>query len=62
VDLTFDEEETMATFKRMAAGGVPLELVFRRVLVDGAAMFGVFVRNQRETVELERVKMKFWDL
>lgn len=62
VDLTFDEEEALSTFKRLGTGGVPLEMVFRRDFQDGRPMFGVHLRNAHESVELNKIKMEFFDL
>ncbi|MDB4987649.1 MAG: hypothetical protein JWN04_2827, partial [Myxococcaceae bacterium] len=62
VELTFDEEETLSSFERLSAGGQPVELVFRRQLENGTAMFGVYLRNASETVEMNQIKMEFYDL
>jgi hypothetical protein len=62
VDLDFDEEESLSTFRRLGAGGVPIEMVFRREFQNGVPMFGVYLRTAHETVELTKLKMKFFSL
>mgnify|MGYP003449776259 CR=1 FL=1 len=54
-DVTFDEAEMLAVFPRLGRGDVPLELVFRYRADRGDSV--VLLRNARETVTLEHVKI-----
>lgn len=62
LDLTFDEDEALSTFKRLGAGGAPLEMVFKRVVQGRDVLYGVFLRNAHEMVELNKTKMELFDL
>ena len=54
--VSFDEAEALAAFPRVGRGDTPIELVFR----DGSEWDDslVFVRNARESVRLEHVKIE----
>lgn len=55
-ELTFDEQETLATFERLGAEGQPLELVFATTVRNGQAEFNVLVRSATQTVVLRKLK------
>jgi hypothetical protein len=57
---TFDEEEMLATFQRLGAGGEPLELVYTRVMEEGESKFAVLVRSRNETVRLRKLSCDFY--
>jgi hypothetical protein len=59
-ELTFDEQEALAAFKRLAERGEPLELVFSTQKVEGGGMFSVLLRNRQEAVKLKNTDAKFW--
>ncbi|MDB4985292.1 MAG: hypothetical protein JWN04_470 [Myxococcaceae bacterium] len=59
-DVTFDEAEVFSVFRRLGASGEPVELVFAQKQIEGKSSFGVFVRNQHETVGLTKNKYAFF--
>jgi hypothetical protein len=59
-ELTFDEEETLSTFKRLSERGQPLELVFSTEQVAGGGIFRILVRNRDESVPLKKTDLKLW--
>jgi hypothetical protein len=56
--ITFDEDEIMAAFSRLSAGGLSLELVFAYKVQDGTSRLVVLVRSSQETVALTRTRLE----
>ncbi len=60
VEITFDETEIFEVFKKLAASNQPLKLEMKMEKVNGNDMFTVALRNDKERIEFDKIKVKHY--
>lgn len=61
VKLFFHEPEILAAFEKLGAGGRPLQLEVRLEVIDNQNHFSVWLKNDKETLELKRTTIKSYN-
>lgn len=61
IKLFFNEAEILAAFQKLGANNQPLQLEMRLDTADGKAAFTVWLRNDKEAIELERTTVKHYN-
>ena len=61
IELYFNEAEILAAFQKLGANNQPLQLEMRLDTADGKAAFTVWLRNDKEAIELERTAIKHYN-
>lgn len=58
IELYFHEPEILDAFKKLGANNQPLQLEMRIEVIDGKSDFTIWVRNDKDKIELKRTEMK----
>ena len=61
IKLFFNEAEILAAFKKLGANHQPLQLELRLDVADGKNAFTLWLRNDKEAIELEHTEMKTYN-
>lgn len=57
-ELTFDEDEIFAAFKKLGGHGEPLKIEMLMEKIDGQFMFSVALRNDKEILKLKKTDLQ----
>lgn len=61
VKLFFNEAEILDAFKKLGANNQPLQLEMRNEVIDGQNRFTVWLRNDKESIQLKRTEVKTYN-
>lgn len=62
IKLFFDEAEMFNTFKKFATDNLPLQLEMRIAIVNGKNDFTVWLRNEKNAVEIKQMKVETYGI
>ena len=61
VELFFNEAEILDAFQKLGSNNQPLQLEMRNEVIDGQNRFSVWLRNDKESIQLKRTEIKTYN-